>query len=72
MNTALDVIGAFVFIDLIAAFGLAILVWQSYRKSSISNARASAKVLAGMLIFLGIVSTFIYGGLWILLRAGVQ
>jgi hypothetical protein len=72
METFLQVIGTFLIIDLIAAFGLAILVWLSYRRSSTATASASAKVLAGLLVFLGIASALIYGGLWVILRAGAR
>lgn len=67
METALHIFGAMIVVDLIAAFvlvGFVALVGQRGQR------RVPFSVLLGALIFLGVCSTFIYGGLWMLLKMG--
>jgi hypothetical protein len=67
METALHVLGAFIILDLLAAFALAILVVIIYRRRS-QRERSPFAPLIGVFIFLGISSAFIYGGIWMCLR----
>ena len=65
METALQMLAALIVVDLIAAFvlvGFVALVGQRGQR------RVPFSVLLGALIFLGICSTFIYGGLWMMLK----
>ena len=62
IETALRLLGVFIFVDLFVAFALVGLVWLVQRR------RASLREIAGMLVALGICSALIYGGLWMILK----
>ncbi len=64
METALQVVGALLVSDLIAAFALVSLVALVGRRGR----RVPLSVLLGALIFLGFGSLLIYGSLWMILR----
>ena len=64
METALQVVGALLIIDLIAAFALVSLVALAGRPGR----RVPLTALVGVLFFLGFCSVLIYGSLWMILR----
>ena len=68
METALQILGAFVLLDLLAAVLLMALVAVVGRRQS-QTTRVPLRVLAGALFFLALISAIIYGGLWALIRA---
>jgi hypothetical protein len=71
METALNVFGAMIVLDLLAAFGLMGLVWLVHRRSPRkSSDRLPTREMFGALIFLGVASALIYGAIWAILRAG--
>lgn len=70
MDTALNLLGAFLVIDLLAAFGLVVLVWMVQRGTKTSSREQQAgKTLIGVLIFLAAASGLIYLGIWLMLCA---
>jgi hypothetical protein len=66
METALQVVGALLVGDLIAAVALVSLVALVGRQ----DRRVPLSALLGALIFLGFCSFLIYGSLWMILRVG--
>lgn len=68
METALQVLAAFILVDLLAALLLIGLVGL-LRFRQAPNERISFGPLLGALIFLVIISGLIYGGIWMCLRA---
>jgi len=70
MDAALGFLGAFVIVDLAAGLGLLALVWLVQRRgNNPSRERMSAGALVGAMIFLGVASALVYGGIWLLWRA---
>jgi hypothetical protein len=67
MENALQVLGAFIILDLVAAFALVILVAIVCRRRE-PRERSPLAPLIGAFVFLGISSAFIYGGIWMCLR----
>jgi hypothetical protein len=66
MEITLHLLGTLLIVELAAAFALVLLValvGQRGRK------RVPFKMLAGSMIYLGICSGLIYGGLWLILRS---
>lgn len=68
METVLQVLAAFILVDLLAALLLIGLVGL-LRFRQAPNERISFGPLLGALIFLVIISGLIYGGIWMCLRA---
>lgn len=67
METALRLLGAFIVLDLIAAFALVVLVGVVHRRRGGAE-RPPRGPLIGALVFLGLCSILIYGGIWMCLR----
>jgi len=66
MDDAARVVGAFLFLDLLAAFVLMILVGLSVRRGP--GRKAALRAVAWMLLFLTLIAALIYGSLWLVLR----
>jgi hypothetical protein len=70
MDTALDILGAFVIIDLAGGLGLLGLVWLIQRRgNNPSPEKLPVSALVGAMILLGVACALVYGGIWLLLRA---
>lgn len=70
MNSALQVLSTVFVIDLTSVLGVAgLLLLLQRRKPGESNARFPLRPVIAGLIFLGIASLMIYGGLWLALRS---
>jgi hypothetical protein len=68
METALRTLGVFIMFDVLAAVLLIILIGMVRNRQS-PNQRVSFCTLLGFLLFLAVMSGFIYGGIWMCLQA---
>ena len=68
MDSALRILGAFIFIDLVAALVLILLVAIVHRRRGDTELRPPFVPLLGAFFFLGLCSAFIYGGIWMWLH----
>ncbi len=68
MESALQILAAFILIDLALAVALVVVVVILHRRQARAE-RTPLAPLIGALVFLAIVSALIYGGLWMCLRS---